>query len=127
MNNSISLFSQKKAMQQILLLPTCKGIEVLDINTIIRIEAISNYSKLYFTNGKTLVVAKVLHWFEATFAKASVAEGAGLFFRTHRTHLVNKNFIQCYHSGKVKLLNGELIDVAKRKKNYFLKCWYAAA
>ena len=28
---------------------------------------------------------------------------------------------------KVKLLNGELIDVAKRKKNYFLKCWYAAA
>jgi DNA-binding LytR/AlgR family response regulator len=44
----------------ILLLPTCTGIELIDINAVIRIEAISNYSKLYFINGKTLVVAKVL-------------------------------------------------------------------
>ena len=114
-------------MQQILLLSTCKGIEVIDISTIVRVEAISNYSKLFFSNGKSLVVAKVLHWFEASFARDSVVEGVEVFLRIHRTHLVNRKFIQCYHSGKVKLHNGELIDVAKRKKSYFLKCWYAAA
>ncbi len=114
-------------MQQILLLPTCKGIEVIDISTIVRVEAISNYSKLFFSNGKSLVVAKVLHWFEVTFARASAVEGGETFHRIHRTHLVNRKFIQCYHSGKVKLHNGERIDVAKRKKSYFLKCWYAVA
>lgn len=129
MNNSISLFSQNKAMQQILLLPTCKGIEIINISTIVRIEAISNYSKLYYANGKTLVVAKVLHWFEECLAPLSFGEGLGVrsFLRIHRTHLVNKKFIQCYHSGKVKLLTGDLIDVAKRKKSFFLKNWHSAA
>lgn len=127
MDNSISIFSQKKTTGQILLLPTCKGIEVINTSTIVRIEANSNYSKLFFSNGKSLVVAKVLHWFETILAQAPVAEGGNDFIRIHRTHIVNKRFIQCYYSGKVKLSNGEMIDVAKRKKTYFLKCWYEAA
>jgi two-component system, LytTR family, response regulator len=109
-------------------LPTCKGIEVIDTGTIIRIEAISNYSKLFFSNGKTLVVAKVLQWFEQSLKPLHF--GGSSFLRIHRTHLINKNFIQQYikgEGGKVKLLNGELIDVAKRKKQYFLQCWNVAA
>ncbi len=46
--------------QPSLLLPTCKGIEVISANNIIRIEGISNYSKLFFLDGETLVVAKLL-------------------------------------------------------------------
>jgi hypothetical protein len=38
--------------------------ELIDIRSIIRIEAMSSYSKLYFTGKKNLVVAKVLSWFE---------------------------------------------------------------
>ncbi|MEQ1767700.1 MAG: hypothetical protein ABL859_09765, partial [Methylotenera sp.] len=52
-----------------LLLPTCKGLECILFNEIVRIEASSNYSKLFFNNGKTLVVAKVLHWFEDQLPK----------------------------------------------------------
>jgi hypothetical protein len=44
----------------ILLLPNSTSTAVIAINNIIRIEAISNYSRLFFVNGKTLVVAKVL-------------------------------------------------------------------
>src|SRR5436190_23586924 len=111
--------------QQILLLPTCKGIEVININEIIRIEAISNYSKLMFSNERPLVVAKVLRWFEEYLKPLSHGEGS--FLRIHRTHLVNKKFIQFYQSGKIKLLTGEYIDVAKRKKSDFLKYWIPAA
>jgi two-component system, LytTR family, response regulator len=96
-----------------LLLATCKGIEVIDINTIIRIEAISNYSKLYFTDGKTLVVAKVLRWFEDVLSPAR-------FMRVHRAHLVNKQFINHYmkgEGGKIKLMNGDWIEVSRRKKS----------
>lgn len=38
---------------------TTRGFELVQINTIVRIEAISNYSKLFFINGNSLVVAKV--------------------------------------------------------------------
>ena len=117
----------------ILLLPTCKGVEAIEISTIVRIEAISNYSKLFFSNGKTLVVAKVLQWFEQYLTPQPplrMERGSGVFLRIHRTHLINKNFIHQYikgEGGKVKLRNGELIDVSKRKKSYFLQCWGAAA
>ena len=106
-----------------LVLPTCKGIYRIDVCTIVRVEAISNYSKLFFNNGKTLVAAKVLSWFEERLAPAQ-------FLRIHRSHIVNKNFIDQYLKGcggKIKLLNGECIDVSKRRKNHFLKCWLSTA
>jgi len=102
-----------------LILPTCKGIEVVNASTIVRIEAISNYSKLYFTNGKTLVVAKILRWFEECL-------GTDQFIRLHRTHIVNKKLISQYSSGEgseVKLINGERIAVSRRRRSQFLQSW----
>jgi DNA-binding LytR/AlgR family response regulator len=106
-----------------LLLPTDRGVEIIDTKTLVRVEAISNYSKLYFANGKTLVVAKVLRWFEEQL-------DAAMFLRTHRTHLINKQFVHRYHHGQtavVKLINGESIGVSKRKKKYFLQLMGAVA
>lgn len=105
-----------------LMLPTRQGIERINIDSIVRIEASSNYSKLIFTNGKAIVAAKVLHWFEKQ-------DGMDTFLRTHRTHLVNKIFISSYidgTGGQICLLNGELIDVSKRKKRVFLHNWRTA-
>jgi two-component system, LytTR family, response regulator len=105
--------------QQILVLPTNKGIEVINIVTIVRIEAISNYSKLHFDTGKTLVVAKLLRWFEQHLPP-------GRFIRIHRTHIVNKNSIQQYSMGRivlVRLRDGGVIAVARRKRPHFLQAW----
>jgi len=115
----------KKADLKIL---TCKGMVLVDVSSIIRIEAISNYSKIFFTNGKTLVVAKVLRWFEDILEDKR-------FLRIHRTHIVNRSFIRDYANGTVRsasggtvyLSNGECIDVSKRKKPLFLKSWYQPA
>jgi two-component system LytT family response regulator len=98
----------------ILLLSTCKGVSLIHPGDIIKIEALSNYSKLYFANGKWLVVAKVLHWFEKRLA-------ANQFIRIHRSYLVNKNHISQYCAGKIVLLNGEMIAVAIRKRTVFLQ------
>ena len=115
--------------------PTCDGVVVINTDDIIRVQAISNYSKLFFANGntamvsgKTLVVAKVLRWFEEKLV-------ADNFVRVHRGHLVNKKFIREYingavyagQGGKVFLSNGELIEVSKRKRPFFLKNWYQPA
>jgi two-component system, LytTR family, response regulator len=102
----------KPAMEPVIVLATCKGIMVIPVQQIIRIQSISNYSKLFFINGKTLVVAKVLRWFQEQTVLCS-------FVRVHRTHFINTSYIKSYSGNKAGLLflhNGEIISVAKRKK-----------
>jgi two-component system LytT family response regulator len=102
----------KPSTEPVIVLPTCKGTIVIPVQHIIRIQSFSNYSKLFFFNGKTLVVAKVLRWFQEQTVLCS-------FVRVHRTHFINTSYIKSYSGNKAGLLflqNGEIISVAKRKK-----------
>ena len=53
------------------LLPTNKGGQLVCTQNILRIQASSNYCKLFFTDGTSVVVAKVLKWFEDRLALRS--------------------------------------------------------
>lgn len=100
-----------------ILVPTDKGMQVINVHSIIRVQSISNYSKLFFQNGKTLVVAKVLRWFEERLSEHK-------FLRIHRTHLVNGGFLRGYNNGgtvEIELCNGERFTVARRKRSEFLQ------
>lgn len=115
-------FSDSKIIDG-LLLTGHKGAKLIDINTIIRIQASSNYSRISFVNGQQLVTTKILRWFEKQLPSE-------LFVRIHRTHLVNKKFISGYingRGGKISLINGECIDVSKRKRADFLRYWHGTA
>ena len=98
----------------LIVLSTSKGTLLIPAGQIIRIQSLSNYSKLFFNDGKTLVVAKVLCWFEEQHCLCS-------FVRVHRSHLVNIVYIKSYKAGSLLLHNGEMIAVAKRKKACLLK------
>jgi two-component system, LytTR family, response regulator len=116
------IFSPSSDILNRIYLPTNRGIEIILVNDIIRIQSSSNYSKLYFSNGKTLVVAKVLRWFEEQLHQYH-------FVRIHRTHLVNMNYMQSYQKndgGQLLLHNGESIKVAKRKKAALIRSMIAA-
>ena len=100
-----------------LLLLTCKGVKTLDTGEIVRIEALSNYSKLYFSNGKTLVVAKVLHWFRDKLPLE-------YFVRVHRSHIVNVNHIKTFirvRNIRLVLTDESIIEISRRKKNDVVK------
>lgn len=100
-----------------ILVPSDKGLQVINVHSIIRVQSISNYSKLFFQNGKTLVVAKVLRWFEERLSEHR-------FMRIHRTHLVNGGYLRTYSSNntvEIELMNGEKFTVARRKRNVFLQ------
>jgi two-component system, LytTR family, response regulator len=101
--------------QSLLMLNTSTGSFLIDTNTIVRIEASSNYSKLYFNNGKTLVTAKVLKWFEERLPQQS-------FTRLHRSHLVNNRFLQPHQSSSnaFEMQNGKVIQVSRRRKKLVL-------
>jgi len=106
-----------------ILLFTLFGKELIDANKIVRIEALSNYSKIYLSNGKSFVIAKVLRWFEDKLTCTK-------FIRVHRTHLINKSFMHSYslnHGAKIILQNGEIISVSRRKEKSVLMDLHVAA
>ncbi len=96
----------------------------LHVADIIRIQAISNYSKIYLNSQRSITVSKVLHWFEDQVCLSS-------FIRSHRSHLINRQFVKQYHSinnagGVAYLCNGEKINISRRRKQLFKEAFLAA-
>jgi two-component system LytT family response regulator len=116
-NTILPVYPPSTTKDNFLLLGTSKGLEIIDTDSILRVEAISNYCKIFFNNGKALVVAKVLAWFEEKLA-------GFCFTRLHRSHLVNMNYIRSYNNlngAVVVLTNNEKLSVSRRKKIEFKK------
>ncbi len=94
-------------------IPTDRGIKSIPFDNIIRIEARSNYSKLYFDKGSPLTVAKVLHWFEDRLGEDS-------FYRIHKTHIVNRLYVSdiAGDASTLTLVNGEQLRISRRRKEW---------
>lgn len=93
-----------------LLIPTNRGDKVVLIRNIIRVEASSSYSKIYFIDERPLLVAKVLKWFEDHLPNE-------IFCRIHRTHLVNRMYVtEIFDRSSFALSNGDIMQISRRKK-----------
>jgi two-component system, LytTR family, response regulator len=89
---------------------TSKGTRMVLPQHIIRVEASSCYCKIYFNNEYPLTVAKLLRWFEEKLPD-------NVFFRIHRTHIVNRDFISTIsENNKLRLVNGEELKISRRKR-----------
>ncbi len=104
-----------------LMLNTSGGEFLIDIGAIVRVEASSNYSKLFFSDGKVLVTAKLLRWFEERLQPES-------FTRLNRSHLINNRFLHLHQctTRSVELQNGKIIPVSRRRKKHVLQQLAAA-
>ena len=95
--------------------PTEKGIYFFNPSEIIRMEANSNYTCIYFTNRLPLVIAKILGAYEQTLS------GYG-FVRTHRSHLVNKSFIRYVeNTGNILMQDASRVEISRRKKKEVMR------
>lgn len=87
---------------------------------IVRLEASSNYTNIFFTNKKKMVSAKVLKDYE------TMLEPLG-FLRTHRSHLVNKRYIQYIDSqGHILMKDASTAEISRRKKKVVMGVLMAA-
>ncbi|MEP7144352.1 MAG: LytTR family DNA-binding domain-containing protein [Ferruginibacter sp.] len=96
----------------VLIIPCDRGSSLVEAKNIIRVEGMSNYSKIYFVNRHPMTVAKVLRWFQDNLPQQ-------MFTRVHRSHLVNRLFmleINGAKSSTLLLKNGESIAMSRRKK-----------
>lgn len=96
-------------------LATNNGKELFLPGQIIRLEAKSNYTRIFFTNHISMLTAKVLKDFETLLIPSG-------FIRTHRSHLVNKQYIQQVCGNSTIIMNDQSIaDISKRRKTTVLK------
>jgi two-component system, LytTR family, response regulator len=88
---------------------------------IIRLEACSNYTNIYFTNKKKMLASKALKEFVA------LLEPMG-FVRTHRTHLVNKKHIAFVSTnGDIIMKDESVAEISRRMKSSVMKLLTNAA
>lgn len=102
---------------QRLLVPTEKGIEILDKAKIIRLEGDRNYTIIHCEDEKPLLTSKTLKEYEEQL------EG-GDFFRIYQSHLVNLNYVVRYlrgRGGKIELKDGTQLSVSRDKKQTLLE------
>ena len=83
-------------------------------NQIIRLEAESNYTRFFFTDKKPLIVAKTLGEYEEMLVPYG-------FLRTHRTHLVNRSFVQSFlPEGVLLMKDNSRVEISRRRKEEVL-------
>lgn len=99
-----------------LCIPSIKGFQVVDLNDIVYCEAENTYTYIHFKEGKKILASRPLMDYELMLQDS-------LFFRTHKSFLVNMKHIREYQKGEggfVIMSNGKQLEVSRRKKETFL-------
>lgn len=95
---------------------TLSGFYLIESNQIVRLESNSNYTKIFLHSQDNLLVAKTLKDFEPFLNPLH-------FFRVHRSHIVNLNFVNGYSSkdGNFLLMSdGNQVEIARSRYKEFL-------
>jgi two-component system, LytTR family, response regulator len=111
-----NLLDEKNANARIAI-PSMEGLQFVAIADIIYLEAESNYTFIHLQPAGRITVSKTLKDFEELLP-------SGIFIRIHHSFIINKNHIRKYlkgEGGQVLMSNGKMLDVARRKKEEFMK------
>jgi len=115
-NALINGFGLQQPMNGKVSLSSMDGLEFVEVKTIIRCEADSNYTHVILEDGGKITISKTLKDLEDQLANFP-------FMRVHNSHLVNLNRIKSYQRGAGGTLvmdNNDTIPVSRGKKNEFL-------
>jgi two-component system, LytTR family, response regulator len=96
-------------------LPMADGLLFVDVAEIVFLEADGAYTNIYLKNGSKVLVSKKLKFFEDVLGNRKI------FFRPHRSHLINVNFIRKYVRGESLLMmeNNVNLSLSREKKQEF--------
>jgi two-component system LytT family response regulator len=108
---------QEKTITNRIAIPSMEGLQFIETNDIIYLEAESNYTIIYLNPDYRLTVSKTIKDFEELLPSS-------VFLRIHHSWIINKNHIMKYikgEGGQVIMRNGKMLDVSRRKKEEFMK------
>ncbi len=98
-------------------LPTLDGFQLEKVNNIVYCQADENYTKIFTNRNEVILVAKTLKNIDEILSNE-------IFFRIHKSYIVNMNYIKSYSKSdgfKVMLENKVELDVATRRNEDFIK------
>jgi two-component system LytT family response regulator len=101
--------------KNLVLINHSKGFTLIDYKDIVWLEASDNYTNIYLNNTKKIVASKTLKEFEAILP-------TNVFFRIHRSSLINIDFIKEYSNaegGTIIMTDGTSIQVSKARSQEF--------
>jgi two-component system LytT family response regulator len=94
---------------------TVSGMDFISKSDIIRCSSESNYTRIYLKDGTTILSAKTLKEYHKLLNKAP-------FFRVHKSHIVNINYVSKYlRTGFLLLEDRAQVEIAHKIKEDFLK------
>jgi len=114
--------SKKKAIQMPvqspgkLVLPASHGFDLMEIDKLIRLEADGCYTRVFIKGEKNKIISHTLKDFEDLLPNDR-------FFRIHKSHLINLNYIKEYSSvsgNLVTMSDGSKVELSRRKAPEFL-------
>jgi two-component system LytT family response regulator len=108
----------KSPVPKRLALPSSSGLDFIDIEDILHIQAEGRYSRIFLCSGDSMLVTKNLGQFGKLL-------GEDRFFRSHHSHLVSTGHVSKYlhrDGGVIVLSDGSQVPLARaRKKSFFKK------
>ncbi len=107
LNNFLSNITTKPDDYR-LAINTTEGTHFLLPADIIRCEADGNYTLFYLNNKKKIMASRTLKEYDEILTDYN-------FIRVHKSHLVNKKYIQSFSSDHVTLSDASLVEVSRRK------------
>lgn len=116
--NALVNFKIAEPGEQTLLLNLQEGEMKILINNIIYLEGERNYTTIHTAQKKKIITSKTLGLYEEMLDE-------NLFFRIHKTYIVNKNHILFYNNGSVLSMTDQIkLDISRRKVKEF-SAWMA--
>lgn len=112
----LSSLKNPRAPIERLALPSAEGLELHNINDIVRCEAQRGYTYIYLQSGQKILSSRNIKEFEELLPES-------IFFRIHNSHLVNLNFVKKYQKGRggyIEMTDGMQLEVAIRRKDELL-------
>jgi two-component system LytT family response regulator len=110
-------YMKRPPVQQRLPVNTMYGLEFVDIDDILFVEAAGNYCKLKLRSGRIITLTRKIKELEDQLQEPQ-------FMRIHNSYLVNAGCIRKYYKGRgghVILDDESSLPVAPARKDYFLK------
>jgi two-component system LytT family response regulator len=98
-----------------IVIPLSEGSLFVELNDIVFLKAEGSYANVFFKDGNKVIVSKNLKDYED---QLTMEEG---FFRTHRSFLINTNYITQVSSdgSEATMINQSIINISRDRKQEF--------
>lgn len=113
----VNAFDPLSSNSKKIVLPTFSGFQIVKIYTILYCQADHNYTKVFLSDTSELLISKPLNFVEELLPSE-------YFFRTHKSFLVNLNFVKAYSrtdGSHIILENDKMLPVATRRNEEFVR------